>query len=31
LELSSAQKPGVLKPGNDDDYVYVIMPMHTTR
>ncbi|HEY7093536.1 MAG TPA: hypothetical protein VH393_10170, partial [Ktedonobacterales bacterium] len=31
LELSSAQKPGVLKPGNADDYVYVIMPMHTTR
>jgi DNA polymerase-3 subunit beta len=31
LELSSAQKPGVLKPGNNDDYVYVIMPMHTTR
>jgi DNA polymerase-3 subunit beta len=33
LELNSPQQPGVIKPvGNDnDDYVYVIMPMHSTR
>ena len=33
LELNSPQQPGVIKPvGNEnDDYVYVIMPMHSTR
>ncbi|HEX6542190.1 MAG TPA: DNA polymerase III subunit beta [Ktedonobacterales bacterium] len=32
LELNSAQQPGVIKPvDKDSDYVYVIMPMHSTR
>lgn len=32
LELNSPQQPGVIKPGNaTSDYVYVIMPMHSTR
>jgi DNA polymerase-3 subunit beta len=36
LELNTPQQPGVIKPGNDEngntsDYVYVIMPMHSTR
>jgi DNA polymerase III subunit beta len=32
LELNTPQQPGVIKPGsNESDYVYVIMPMHSTR
>jgi DNA polymerase-3 subunit beta len=32
LELNTPQQPGVIKPGNNEsDYVYVIMPMHSTR
>jgi DNA polymerase-3 subunit beta len=34
LELNSPQQPGVVKPirpGDEDRYVYVIMPMHSTR
>ena len=33
LELNTPQQPGVIKPVGDDnsDYVYVIMPMHSTR
>jgi DNA polymerase-3 subunit beta len=32
LELNSPQQPGVIKPvAENDDYVYVIMPMHSTR
>ncbi|HEX6796540.1 MAG TPA: DNA polymerase III subunit beta [Ktedonobacterales bacterium] len=32
LELNTPQQPGVVKPvGQDDKYVYVIMPMHSTR
>ncbi|HEU5349123.1 MAG TPA: DNA polymerase III subunit beta [Ktedonobacterales bacterium] len=32
LELNSPQQPGVIRPGSgESDYVYVIMPMHSTR
>jgi DNA polymerase III sliding clamp (beta) subunit (PCNA family) len=32
LELNTPQQPGVIKPVDDNsDYVYVIMPMHSTR
>ncbi len=33
LELNTPQQPGVIRPGNkeENDYVYVIMPMHSTR
>jgi DNA polymerase III subunit beta len=32
LELNTPQQPGVIKPGDEhSDYVYVIMPMHSTR
>jgi DNA polymerase-3 subunit beta len=31
LELNTPQQPGVVKPVAESDYVYVIMPMHSTR
>jgi DNA polymerase-3 subunit beta len=31
LELTSSSSPGVFKPTSKDDYVHVIMPMHTVR
>lgn len=32
LELNSPQQPGVIKPvGKDEQYTYVVMPMHNTR
>ncbi|HEV8194339.1 MAG TPA: hypothetical protein VGP82_23050, partial [Ktedonobacterales bacterium] len=32
LELNSPQQPGVIRPNATGvDYVYVIMPMHSTR
>jgi DNA polymerase-3 subunit beta len=31
LELNSPQQPGVVKAATDEDFVYVIMPMHNTR
>ncbi|HEY7834482.1 MAG TPA: DNA polymerase III subunit beta [Ktedonobacterales bacterium] len=32
LELLNAQSPGVIKPvGKDEQYTYVVMPMHNTR
>lgn len=31
LELNSAQAPGVIMPVGNDDYTYVIMPMHNIR
>jgi DNA polymerase-3 subunit beta len=31
LELNTPQNPGVIKPVDESDYVYVIMPMHSTR
>jgi DNA polymerase III subunit beta len=32
LELNTAQQPGAIKPHpNNSDYIYVIMPMHSTR
>ena len=31
LELNTPQQPGVIKPVGESDYVYVIMPMHSTR
>ena len=31
LELNSPQQPGVIKPVDESDYVYVIMPMHSTH
>jgi len=30
LELNTPQQPGVVKPVAESDYVYVIMPMHST-
>lgn len=32
IELNSPQQPGVIKPvGKDEQYTYVVMPMHNTR
>lgn len=31
VETTSAMEPGVIKPVGDNDYVYVIMPMHFNR
>jgi DNA polymerase III subunit beta len=31
LELTSSSSPGVIKPVGKEDYVHVIMPMHTVR
>ena len=31
LEFNQPQQPGVVKPGSDVAYTYVVMPMHNTR
>jgi DNA polymerase-3 subunit beta len=31
LEVTSATRPGVVRPIGSEDYTYVIMPMHINR